>query len=54
MFKLKCPDIAAETLEMLPGMNDMNTQLQIRKIISAPVLHPTIAPPPISALLNGS
>ena len=36
---------------MLPRMNDMNTQMkmQIRSIISAPVLHPTIAPPPISA-----
>ena len=40
-------------LETLPRMNDMNTQMQIRNIISAPVLHPTIAPPPISALSNG-
>ena len=39
--KLKRSDIAAETLETLPGMNDINTQIQIRSIISAPVLHPT-------------
>ena len=51
--KLKCSDIAAETLETLPGMNDTNTQMQIRSIISAPVLHPTIAPPPVSAFSNG-
>ena len=50
--KLKCSDIAAETLETLPGMNDTNTQMQIRSIISAPVLHPTIAPPPVSAFSN--
>ena len=50
--KLKCSDIAAKTLETLPGMNDINTQMQIRSIISAPVLHPTIAPPPISADIN--
>ena len=40
-------------IETLPGMNDMNPQMQIRSIISAPVLHPTIAPPPISSLSNG-
>ena len=51
--KLKCSDIAAETLETRPGMNDTNTQMQIRSIISAPVLHPTIAPPPVSAFSNG-
>ena len=34
---------------MLPGMNGMNTQMQIRSI----VLHPTIAPPRVSALWNG-
>ena len=36
-------------------MNDMNTQMkmQIRSIISAPVLHPTIALPPVSAFSNG-
>ena len=51
--KLKCSDIAAETLETLPGMNDINSQMQIRSIISAPVLHPTIAPPPVSAFSNG-
>ena len=31
----------------------MNTQMQIRSIIPAPMLHPTIAPPSISALENG-
>ena len=36
-----------------PGMNDMNTQMQIRSMIPAPILHPTIAPPPISAPGNG-
>ena len=54
--KLRCSDIAAKTLKTLPGINDINTQMQIRSIISAgsaPVLHPTIAPPPISALSNG-
>ena len=51
--KLKCSDIAAETLETLPGMNDTNTQMQIRSIISAPVLHPTSAPPLVSAFSNG-
>ena len=51
--KLKRSDIAAETLETLPGMNDINTQIQIRSIISAPVLHPTIAPPPVSSFSNG-
>ena len=51
--KLKCSDIAAETLETLPGMNDINTQIQIRSIISAPLLHPKIAPPPVSAFSNG-
>ena len=51
--KLKCNDIAAETLKTRPGMNDINTQMQIRSIISAPVLHPTIAPPPVSAFSNG-
>ena len=51
--KLKCSDIATEALETLPGMNDMNTQMQIWSIISAPVLHPTFAPPPISALSKG-
>ena len=49
--KLRCSDIAAETLETLPRMDDMNNQMQmqIRSIVSAPVLHPTIGPPPISA-----
>ena len=49
--KLRCCDIAAKTLEKLTRMNDMNTQMQrqIRSITSAPVLHPTIAPPPVSA-----
>ena len=51
--KLKCSYIAAETLETLPGTNDINSQMQIRSIISAPVLHPTIAPPPVSAFSNG-
>ena len=51
--KLRCSHIVGETLETLTGMNDMNTQMQIRSIISAPVLHPTIAPSPISALSNG-
>ena len=46
-------DIAAETLETLPGTNDINSQMEIRRIISAPVLHPTIAPPPVSAFSNG-
>ena len=40
--KLRCSDIAAETFKTLTRMNDMNTQ--IRSIISAPVLHPIIAP----------
>ena len=30
----------------------MDTQMQIRSIISDPVLHPTIAPPPISTFSN--
>ena len=49
--KLRCSDIVAETLETPTRMNDMNAQmqLQIRIIISAPVLHPAIAPPPVSA-----
>ena len=34
-------------------MHDINTQMQISSIISAPVLHHTIAPPPISAFSNG-
>ena len=50
--KLRCSEIAPVTLETLPGKNDINTQMQIRSIISAPVLHPTIAPPPISADIN--
>ena len=50
--KLRGNNIAAETLETLPGMNDMDTQMQIRSIISAPVLHPTIASPPISTFSN--
>ena len=41
-------------LETLSGMNDMNTQMQIRSIISAPVLHPTVAHPSISTLSNGN
>ena len=55
MFKIEMLDIAAETLETLPGMNDMNTQaqMQIRNYTSAPVLHPINAPAPISALSNG-
>ena len=40
--KLKSSDIATEALETLPGMNDMNTQMQMRSIISAPVLHPKL------------
>ena len=44
--KLRYSDIFAKTLKMLPGMNGMNTQMQIRSI----VLHPTIAPPRVSAL----
>ena len=34
-------------------MNDINSQMKIRSIFSAPVLHPTIAPPPVSAFSNG-